>query len=248
MRIRWRIKTSDGRQTDADVYLSLSGLSRNLPEIRIDNPDSNDNFESGDIDTGIIKTKHDLGPIQSGQLSIDMETADDDLTWMVDWVEVIDEESGAAYRAEIDGPLDEDGYFPVLRFREVTTERPAPEESRPPVTNPAPPAPAPAFRTLELFGMLNGKRAALAAVVHSQDGNVRLVPGGKLLIGHTPDDGFGLGGRPGMWSRFVQDSPAKFGLPPNVGILTAHGERALVVDSNFLSAAFGDNWQSITQP
>ena len=102
MRIRWRIKTSEGRQTDADVYLSLSGLSRNLPEVRIDNPDSNDNFESGDIDTGIIRTKHDLGPIQSGQLSNDMETADDDLTWRVDWVEVISE-NYLPWANEVDG-------------------------------------------------------------------------------------------------------------------------------------------------
>lgn len=245
MRIRWRIKTSEGRQTDADVYLSLSGLSRNLPEIRIDNPESNDNFESGDIDTGIIRTKHDLGPIQSGQLSIDMETADDDLSWLVDWVEVIDEESGTTYRAEIGGPLDEDGYFPMLRFREATTESPATEKSPPPDPGPVPIPPE--FRTLELFGMLNGNRAALATVIHSEDGIVRLVPGGKLMIGQSADDGFGLGGRPGMWSRFVRESPARFGLPPNVGILTAHGEGALVVDSKFLSAAFGDNWQSITR-
>ena len=245
MRIRWRIKTSEGRQTDADVYLSLSGLSRNLPEVRIDNPDSNDNFESGDIDTGIIRTKHDLGPIQSGQLSIDMETADDDLTWRVDWVEVIDEEGGATYRAEVDGSLDEDGYFPMLRFREATPDSPALNDR--PVAEQRP-GPRPGFLTSELFGMLNGNVAALASVVHSQDGAVRLVPGGKLMIGKSPDDGFGLGGMPGMWSRYVKESPAKFGLPPNVGILATNGESVLVVDSNFLSAAFGDNWQSITQP
>lgn len=248
MRIRWRIKTSGGTQTDADVYLSLSGLSRNLPEIRIDNPDSNDNFESGDIDTGIIKTKHDLGPIQSGQLSIDMDTADDDLKWRVDWVEVIEEESGDTYLAETDEPLtlDEDGYFPMLRFREVTAQKPAAEVRLEPEQSPAP---AMGMMTLELFGMLNGNKAALATVVHSRDdGGVRLVPGGKLMIGRLPDEGFGLGGRPGMWSRYVHSSPVVFGLPPDVGILTKHGDSVLVVDSKFLSAAFGSNWQSITQP
>jgi len=120
VRLRWVIKTADALYsgTDSDVYLALSGTLRTMPEVRIDNPNSSDNFEKGDIDTGILVVEDDLGPLTSGQLRVD--SSGDEHPWRVDWVQILPEgvptDGPGGWRAEVNTSADENGMFPMLRF------------------------------------------------------------------------------------------------------------------------------------
>ena len=62
MRLRWKVKTSDTMNsgTDADVFLGLAGLDAVMREVEISDPGAVNDWERGDINTGIIETE-DLG-------------------------------------------------------------------------------------------------------------------------------------------------------------------------------------------
>ena len=292
MRLRWVIKTSDEQfsGTDSDVYLALSGTERTMPEVRIDNPDSNDNFEKGDIDTGIIVVERDLGPLMTGQLRVDID--DGDHPWKVDWIQVMPEgvPTGGAggWRADINAAADENGMFPMLRFRRMgeTAEqedgapRPRPRQGSdidegqvarelaetegqlrvlrmqedlarkkqellmlqeklfPPF--------GPAFRTYELYGMMNNQVCPLDDVItKAADGRLMVKEGGRLIVGQEPSDGYGLAGSPGAWFKHVDVGPGVFELEPDGGVLTSDGQRVMVCTAEFLVSAFGDQWRSV---
>lgn len=68
MRLRWKVKTSDTMNsgTDADVFLGLAGLDAVMREVEISDPGAVNDWERGDINTGIIETE-DLGSCSQGR-------------------------------------------------------------------------------------------------------------------------------------------------------------------------------------
>ncbi|MBL9009507.1 MAG: hypothetical protein JNJ46_34955 [Myxococcales bacterium] len=109
------------------------------------------------------------------------------------------------------------------------------------------PAPGGAFRTYELFGILGGRTVPLAQVVTVDrvTGRANIVPGGSVLVGDMPGDGFGLAGSPGRWSAYYGGrSPAEFGLDPDKGVLGSDGSRGWVLAASFLSQLFGAGWRA----
>lgn len=104
---------------------------------------------------------------------------------------------------------------------------------------------APALRTYEIFGILNGQKVPLAQVAQNQGGRYVQVPGSRVVVGDASSDGFGLAGIPGAWpSLYAGQSPANFGLDPDKAVLGYDGTRGWVLAASFLSQAFGPNWRS----
>ncbi|MFO0576110.1 MAG: PLAT/LH2 domain-containing protein [Polyangia bacterium] len=320
MRYRWKIKTSDtfNAGTDADVFLSLSGTDATMREVEISDPGAINDWEKGDVNTGIIETD-DLGELQSGTLR--HNNAGPASGWSVDWVKIQNEEDGREWTATI-GKFDEGGRFPVLRFAltdagqyeqmqkqkqreaqmkadKAAQEKKARQEAEekqkevdedadfqkeldattkqlerelkkarleaelakkkaeidkirgtasqgsgtPPVNGGG----AGAFRTFELFGIMNGMNVPLAQVVicDRNTGQCSVVPGGRVIVGEQPNEGFGLAGVPGRWQMYYGGrSPAEFGLDADKGVLGSDGSRGWVLNAQFLSQVFGSNWRA----
>lgn len=104
-----------------------------------------------------------------------------------------------------------------------------------------------AFRTFELFGVLNGNRVPLIAVVNVDraSGAASVVPGGRVMVTNLSNEGFGLAGTPGSWQMAAAgQSPAAFGLDPDKGVVGSDGSRGWPLDSRFLSQVFGMGWRN----
>ena len=99
-RYRWETKTAyvNGAGTDANVFLSLSGDKATLKETEINDPDSSQDWEKGDINHGLIETA-DLGWIKTGTLKHDGWGAGPD--WMVEYVKITNDEDGREWTATI---------------------------------------------------------------------------------------------------------------------------------------------------
>ncbi len=132
MRYKWEIRTSDTwyAGTDANVFLSLTGLDASMREVQISDPDSVNDWEQGETNHGIIETE-DLGELQTGTLRHDQSGPASG--WSVDWVKVTAEETGREWTAPI-GRFDVQGRFPPLRFartndglRDLPQKQKAPE-------------------------------------------------------------------------------------------------------------------------
>ena len=110
-----------------------------------------------------------------------------------------------------------------------------------------PPPPASTFRTFELFGVLNGMNVPLAQVVvcDRATGRCSVVPGGRVIVGEQPGEGYGMAGIPGRWQMYYPGrSPAEYGLDADKGVLGSDGSRGWVLTAQFLSQVFGMNWRS----
>ena len=104
-----------------------------------------------------------------------------------------------------------------------------------------------ALRTYELYGILNGMNVPLAQVVicDTNTGRCSVVPGGRVIVGEQPGEGFGLAGTPGRWQMYYgARSPAEFGLDPDKGVLGSDGSRGWVLTGQFLSQVFGSGWRA----
>lgn len=102
------------------------------------------------------------------------------------------------------------------------------------------------FRTFELFGVMNGMAVPLAQVVSCDrvTGICTVTPGGRVIVGEQPNEGFGLAGVPGRWQMYYGGrSPAEFGLDADKGVLGSDGSRGWVLDARFLSQIFGSGWR-----
>lgn len=318
MRYRWTIKTGDDwySGTDANVFLSLSGLDASMREVTISDPDAINDWEKGDLNHGSIETE-DLGELQTGTLRHDQSGPSSG--WKVDWVKVQNEEDGREWTATV-GKFDEGGRFPLLRFsrtddgqyeqiqkrkqreaqakaekdaKEAKARKEADEKQEEAdedaafqkeldaqskqlerelrkakleaelakkkaeieklkgggstTTSPPMGGGTGAFRTYELFGILNGMNVPLAQVVvcDRNTGRCSVVPGGRVIVGEQPNEGFGLAGIPGRWQMYYGGrSPAEFGLDPDKGVLGSDGSRGWVLNAQFLSQVFGSGWRA----
>lgn len=101
------------------------------------------------------------------------------------------------------------------------------------------------FRTYELFGMVNGNRVPLASAVTQVAGVYSVVPGGKVMVGDQPTDGYGFAGIPGKWASVAGGSPAAVGQDPDRGIVGFDGSRAWPLPATFLTSLFGANWRTV---
>lgn len=102
-------------------------------------------------------------------------------------------------------------------------------------------------RTYELYGVLNGMNVPLAQVVQcdTSTGRCSVVPGGRVIVGEQPGEGFGLAGIPGRWQMYYgARSPAEFGLDADKGVLGSDGSRGWVLTAQFLSQVFGSGWRA----
>ncbi len=117
-----------------------------------------------------------------------------------------------------------------------------------PTTPGTPGTPQPgAFRTFELFGVVNGMNVPLAQVVVCDrgTGQCSVVPGGRVIVGEQPNEGFGMAGFPGRWQMYYGGrSPAEFGLDADKAVLGSDGSRGWVLNAQFLTQVFGGGWRS----
>lgn len=112
-RYRWETKTAyvNGAGTDANVFISLSGDKASLKETEINDPDSNQDWEKGDINHGLIETA-DLGWIKTGTLKHDGWGAGPD--WMVEYVKITNDEDGREWLAGVNAELKANNPFRLV--------------------------------------------------------------------------------------------------------------------------------------
>ena len=112
-RYRWETKTAyvPGAGTDANVFISLSGDKASLKETEINDPDSNQDWEKGDINHGLIETA-DLGWIKTGTLKHDGWGAGPD--WMVEYVKITNDEDGREWLAGVNAELKANNPFRLV--------------------------------------------------------------------------------------------------------------------------------------
>ena len=112
-RYRWETKTAyvNGAGTDANVFLSLSGDKATLKEMEINDPDSSQDWEKGDINHGLIETA-DLGWIKTGTLKHDGWGAGPD--WMVEYVKITNDDDGREWLAGVNAELKANNPFRLV--------------------------------------------------------------------------------------------------------------------------------------
>ena len=100
MRYVWYIQTGNGHfaGTDANIYLSLNGLDAVMKEVLIDDPSSDNDWERGALNSGVIETE-DLGELQTGLLRSDHGGPISN--WKVEWIRIMNEEDGREWTAGI---------------------------------------------------------------------------------------------------------------------------------------------------
>ena len=100
------------------------------------------------------------------------------------------------------------------------------------------------FRTIELFGQISGQNVPLSQVLTQQGGGFAVVPGGAVLGGESPGEGFGYGGAPGRWAEASGGQPpTAYGQDAALGIVGFDGARAWPVPASTLAQIFGANWR-----
>ena len=112
-RYRWETKTAYVNQagTDANVFLSLSGDKATLKETEINDPDSSQDWEKGDVNHGLIETA-DLGWIKTGTLKHDGWGSGPD--WMVEYVKITNDEDGREWLAGVNAELKANNPFRLV--------------------------------------------------------------------------------------------------------------------------------------
>lgn len=108
MRYTWTVKTGDVwyAGTDSNVFLSLNGSDAVMKEVQIDDPNSINDWEKGDVNSGSVETQ-DLGDLQTGVLRSDQSGPGSG--WYVDWVKIRNEDDGREWTAQVGAWSDHDG-------------------------------------------------------------------------------------------------------------------------------------------
>lgn len=106
MKYRWEIRTGDTwyAGTDANVFLSLAGDTASMKEMELNDPDSSNDWEKGDVNHGGFETT-DLGDLRTGTLRQDGSNTGSD--WTVDYVKVTNDEDGRVWLAGVNSELKE---------------------------------------------------------------------------------------------------------------------------------------------
>lgn len=104
MKYRWEIRTGDTwyAGTDANAYLSIAGDKGSMKEMELNDPDSNNDWEKGDVNHGLFETA-DLGMLSTGTLRHDGSGASPD--WTVDYVKITNDEDGRVWTCGVNTEL-----------------------------------------------------------------------------------------------------------------------------------------------
>ena len=97
------------------------------------------------------------------------------------------------------------------------------------------------FKTLELFGLLNGQKVPLPLALRARQAGD---PSASLKVTESTQEGFGLAGDFAQWKRFVP-SGESLGHRADRGVLAWDGQRAVPVDASTLGGLFQPGWQSL---
>lgn len=150
-------------------------------------------------------------------------------------------------------PRDPRGLVPTpaqLAQVPVPIPRPAPVYvPRLPPPPPQPPSPPMLpLVTKEIFGMLRGRKVPVWDILRPDGLLSHVVRGGRIVIGVTPSEGFGLGGSPGAWPQASGGAaPSDFGLDPQVGVVAFDGNRPRPIDAHTLEKMLGAGWRQLLQ-
>ena len=103
-------------------------------------------------------------------------------------------------------------------------------------------------RTVELYFVDESGRALTfeRAVRRRDDLSWRLKWYAKAMLGFSPSEGHGLGGRPGRWrDTYPGKAPTEFGLEQDIGVLYYDAEvnRRLAASPELLMESFGPGWR-----
>ena len=100
--------------------------------------------------------------------------------------------------------------------------------------------------TYEIYGRLNGRQVPIWKELTFDGATFHVKQGGRILISHSPAQGYGFGGTPGSWTQlYGSRSPADWGLDPDKGIVAFDGSRAYAVPATQLVEIFGSGWRQI---
>jgi len=117
-RYRWEIATKNVLLggTNANVFLSLAGDRGGLKETELNDPDSNDDWEKGDVNHGIIET-NELGWLTTGTLRHDGSGPSPD--WSVEYVKITNDDDGREWLAGVNTELKGNNPFRLV-FRNTS--------------------------------------------------------------------------------------------------------------------------------
>jgi hypothetical protein len=100
--------------------------------------------------------------------------------------------------------------------------------------------------TYEVYGRIQGRQVPLWKELRFDGVSFHLQQGGRILISHSPSEGYGLGGVPGSWATLYGNrSPADWGLDPDKGVLAFDGTRGFAVPASQLVEIFGAGWRQV---
>ena len=103
-------------------------------------------------------------------------------------------------------------------------------------------------RTVELYFVDESGRALTfeRAVRRRDDLSWRLKWYAKAMLGFSPSEGHGLGGRPGRWrDTYPEKAPTEFGLEQDIGVLyyDAATDKRSAASPELLVESFGSGWR-----
>ena len=100
--------------------------------------------------------------------------------------------------------------------------------------------------TYEIYGRLNGRQVPLWKELSFDGVAFHIKQGGRILISHSPSEGYGFGGMPGSWAQlYGSRSPSDWGLDPDKGVVAYDGARAYAIPATQLVEIFGVGWRQI---
>ena len=98
--------------------------------------------------------------------------------------------------------------------------------------------------TYEIYGRMNGRQVPLWKELSFDGVTFHIKQGGRILVSHSPGEGYGLGGMPGSWTQLYGNrSPADWGLDSDKGVVAFDGTRAYAVPATQLVEIFGTGWR-----
>ena len=157
---------------------------------------------------------------------------------------------GAAPNPWANPPPAATGQAPAYPVRVAPAYQPRAGQTGPSAYIP-PPGQSPAPKggvamTYEIYGRLNGRQIPLWKELSFDGMAFHIKQGGRIMISHSPAEGYGFGGTPGSWAQlYGSRSPADWGLDPDNGVVAFDGTRAYAVPATQLVEIFGTGWRQI---
>ena len=145
------------------------------------------------------------------------------------------------------------GQAPAYPRREAPVYQPRAGQTGPSYYVSPPPGPPPVpvtsggvAITYEIYGRLSGRQVPLWKELSFDGVSFHTKQGGRILISHSPAEGYGFGGIPGSWSKlYGSRSPRDWGLDPDKGVVAFDGSRAYAIPATQLVEIFGPGWRQI---